>query len=277
MPETLLDQEIIDAVDRLSPVSSIIRKLLAVLADPYSDIDDISKLIRVDTALSAQVLRLANSAYFAPQGGVASIEEAIQQTGVNEIMRLAMAINAKQLSARPLNHYRISSNLLWHHALGVAVAAELLAERFLLDVSAAYLSGLLHTMGIVVLDTAAASRGIPPLPVGTPLLAWEGRNFGSENTAISSRVLNAWNFPENITNAVATRYTAPTPDSIGQLGGVLYLACALAERIPAGLPPETGLFKISAPLLESLRLSREDWSDLELASGQKFSRLKALF
>jgi HD-like signal output (HDOD) protein len=277
MPELLSDQTLAEAVEQLPPAAAIIRRLLAALADPNSDIDDISRIIRVDTVLATQVLRLANSAHMGLRGSVTTVEEAVQQAGMTEIARLASALSAKQLSARQLGLYRISPTLLWQHTLAVAVAAELLASRFLLDESSAYLAGLLHTIGIVTLDTVGSKRASPSLAAGTPLLAWEHRLFGTDNASVSQRVLTLLDLPARLADAVASRYTEPTPESIGEMRGLLYLASALAEKVPAGLPPETGLFKITDALLESLRLSREEWTDMELDTAQRLSRLKAIF
>ncbi len=270
------DQEIAAALERLPPVSSVIRRLLAVLDDPNSDIDDISRLIRVDIALSAEVLRLANSAKFGHAGRIASIEEAIQQTGVVEVARVATTVSARQLSMRPLGSYRISHTLLWKHTLAVAVGAEMLAERFLAESAAAYLAGLLHAIGLIVMDQVAIARGVPAIALGASLVDWEQRHFGCSNADVSVRVLKGWGFPEAVVIGVATRCTRPKPNTIGALGGILYLASALAERVPAGLPPEAGLFEVPDSLLQSLRMDRDEFSGLELKVGQQISRLSTL-
>lgn len=277
MPELPSDQEIAKALEELPPVTSILRRLRAVIDDPNSDVDDVSSLIRVDTALTAEVLRLANSAAYGMPGRVTTIEAAIQQTGLNEVARIVTAISAKQLTSRPLTRYRLTPTLLWQHTLAVAVAAELIAERFLLDGATAYMSGMLHPIGIILLDGIAEARGVPAIAVGNPIKEWEEGVFSSDNATLAATVLKGWGMPESLVNAVGTRYTPPKPSSIGEMRGILYLASAIAERVPAGLPPETGLFQVNDAVLGPLRLSKEDYSDLQLEAGQKLSRLRASY
>jgi len=92
----LTDQELAQVVDQLPPVTSVMQRLLAVLQDPFSEVADISRLVRVDTALTAQILRVANDPRYGLTGQVASIDQAIQIVGVNEITRLVTALGARQ-------------------------------------------------------------------------------------------------------------------------------------------------------------------------------------
>lgn len=276
VPVQISDQELSQAVDQLPPVLSVIRRLLAVMRDPNSDVDDIARLVRADTALAAQTLRLANSPHYGLHERVASIEQAIQHVGINEIMRLVSTLGGRQVFSRDLKVYRVAASLHWQHCLALAVAGEQVASRYALDPGLIYIGGLLHTVGMVALNGIAVARGLTPIPEAMPVRAWEQEQFGVENPEVAARVMRSWNFPDDLAAEVAERYVRPTRESLGRPGAALYLASAIAEKIPAGLPVEHGIFQLSHEQLVELGLGGSGLGDLELSSLQLFSRVRAM-
>jgi len=272
----ITDQELAQAVDQLPPVVSVIRRLLAVMRDPNSEVQDIARLMRADTALAAQTLRLANSPHYGLHERVGTVEEAIQHVGLNEIVRLVTALGARQVVSRDLPVYRITASLHWQHALAVAAAGEQVAERYALNSEVVYLAGLLHTVGMVALNGIALVRRLPARPDEVPLREWERDHFGAENPEVAERVMRLWNFPADLAGAVAARYLPPTRQAMGRPGAALFLASAIAEKIPAGLPVEQGIFQLSAEQLVDIGLGGSGLSDLELSSLQLFSRVRAM-
>jgi HD-like signal output (HDOD) protein len=276
VPVSISDQELSQSVDQLPPVVSVIRRLLAVMRDPNSEVGDIARLVRADTAIAAQTLRLANSPHFGLHERVGSVEEAIQHVGINEITRMVSALGARQVVSRELPVYRLSASLHWQHALAVAAAGEQVAARYALNADVVYLAGLLHTVGLVALNNIAVARGLPARPENMPLREWEQEQFGAENPEVAARVMRGWNFPEELAQAVATRYTVPKRESMGRPGAALFLASLIAEKIPAGLPVEQGIFQLSAEQTAALGLGGSGLGDLELSSMQLFSRVRAM-
>jgi len=270
------DQELSEAVDQLPPVVSVIRRLLAVTRDPNCDVEDIARLVRADTALAAQTLRLANSPHYGLHLRVGSIEEAIQHVGINEIVRMVSTLGTRQVLSRDIPTYRLSASLHWQHALAVAVAGEQVANSFALDAGTTYLAGLLHTVGMVALNSITLTRQLPPRPEKQPLRDWEREQFGAENPEIAGRVMHAWNFPDELIAAVNGRYLTPTRERLGLHATALFLASTIAERIPAGIPAEHGIFHLTDDQLDAIGLGGNGLGDLELSSLHLFSRVRAM-
>lgn len=252
------------------------QRLLEVLKDPDSSVEDVAALVRVDTALATQILRLANSAYFGLVERVSTIEEGVQHIGMTQVQRLITSLGGLRLFERNLDRYVITSQVLWHHTLAVAVGSEVIAARLDADDSIAYLAGILHTIGMVALDSVAAARGIAPRDPGVPLLDWERENFGIDNAAAAARVLQYWKFPEVLRSAVGGRYAPPTKDTVQEPASVLYLACCLAERIESGLAPEGGLFRLTPDVLEAARTSEAQFEGLETDLRHQLARTRSL-
>jgi len=274
MTTPVSEQELRAAIADLPPVSAVIQRILAVLQDPRSDVDDVARLVRTETALAAQVLRLANSAHYGLSERVTSIHEAVQHLGILEVQRLVTALGSRQLFLRPLFAYGILADTLWEHALAVAVGAETCARYSGADRGLAYLTGILHCVGLVALDRVAAARHIKPRDRDSTLDAWELEHFGTDNAAVAAQVLRVWEFPEAVTAVVAARYHPEK--SGGPEAAILHLGSVVADRLGVGLVAEKGLFRAPAELIAAAGVPLEDFSEAELDARQSLDRTRAL-
>jgi HD-like signal output (HDOD) protein len=272
----LSEAEFAAAIADLPPVSAVLQRTLVVLSDPHSDLDDIARLVRAETVLAAQVLRLANSAFFALPAPVGSIDEAIQRLGFAEVHRIVCSLGSRQLFQRSLSHIGLDATALWQHTLAVAVSAETIATYAHGDRSLAFLAGILHPVGLVALDRAAQTRRTPPRPPEESLPDWEHAHFGFDNAAVAARVLRHWKFPDNLVAIVAGRYLpGAAGDQVGP-ASVLHVASLLAEKLGAGLPGERGLFLPAADRLRAAGLHWEEFGDAEIDAAQNLERTRAM-
>lgn len=274
MSDPLSEQELRAAIADLPPVSAVIQRILVVLQDPRSDVDDVARLVRTETALSAQVLRLANSAHYGLPERVSSIHEAVQHLGVTEVHQLVTALGSRQLFLRPLLSYGILADTLWEHTLAVAVGSEVCARYAGSDRGMAYLAGILHAVGIVALDRVAAARHIAPRGRDSLLDAWEQEHFGTDNATVAAQVLRFWEFPADLADVVAGRYQPARAGSAP--AAVLHLGSVIAERLGAGLVSEKGLFRAPTDLITAAGVPVEDFSEAEFDARQSLDRTRAL-
>lgn len=275
-PRPLAEAELSTAIAELPPVSAVLQRTLVVLSDPQSDLDDIARLVRSETVLAAQVLRLANSALFALPSPVTSIEEAIHRLGFAEVHRLVCALGSRQLFLRSLTHIGFDAATLWNHTLAVAVSAETVARLARVDRSVAYLAGILHPVGMVALDRAAQARGLKPRAPEMPLPDWEQANFFTDNAAVAARVLRLWKFPDALSAVVSGRYLPGAAGDQVSSASVLHVASILAEKLGAGIPGEKGLFLPASERLAAAGLHWEEFGDAEVEAAQNLQRTQAL-
>lgn len=276
MPTPLTDPEIAAAVAYLPPVSAVLQRILKVLSDPHAPIEDIGRLVRAETGLAAQVLRMANSAFFGLPNPATSIDEAIQRLGVAEITRLVTVLGSRQLFLHPLRMYGLQAEVLWSHTLTVAVCAETLALYADADRNAAHLAGILHPVGMVALERVSVARKIRPRPAAEPLQDWETTHFGTDNAAIAARVLRHWQFPENLIGAVAGRYVPDDGGDARRPASLLHLASLLAEKLGHELPGERGRFRLTPERFNAAGVPWDAFSEAEAEASQNLERTRAL-
>jgi len=253
--------EIIRSVNRLRPLPASATRLLKELDDPHATARTVAELIALDQALTAYVLKVANSAAMGYLIPCASIQEAVVRLGFKQIRSLTYStIASGPLSAR-LSGYRLGDQGLWYHSVVVASSAHWLATALHYpDPEKAYVAGLLHDIGKLVLDqyVMADYHQIVKIMHAQRLPMWqvEQQLFGIDHANVGGLAANHWQFPSELTEAIRNHhaFNVDVPDQ--RLAALVNLANALAPENQIEDPVLAG--KIIHPLtMEILKLTPE--------------------
>jgi putative nucleotidyltransferase with HDIG domain len=143
--------EIVAKLDDLPTLPAVVYELNRIINDPMSSTSDVEKIMSNDLSLTAKVLRLANSAYYAIPGGVSSLQRAIAYIGYDTVNQLALSASIiKALDSR--ESVGFDAREFWKHSLGVAMAAEVIANEVKYKTpSDLFTCGLVHDMGKIAL------------------------------------------------------------------------------------------------------------------------------
>ena len=218
----------------------IMAELGRLLRDPDADLDAIAAHLKHDTALAARLLRVANSAAFAQNQPIASIDDAAALIGFQEIHRLVGAVAIDQFSRCNYPLYGFSGVRLRENALLVGLLMEELANPADQDPHLAYSSGLFRSMGKLALEKLAAEgEPLAPFQINSDpdLALWEKHSFGTTANASTAVILQHWHFPPEIAQTIGNHFT-PTGDNCA-LTLLLNLAARTAEERGYGLPGES--------------------------------------
>ena len=163
-------------------------KVLNLANDPDSDATQMANLIQSDQTMAANILRIANSPAYTPAANVVSLQQAVSRLGLQTMAEVAIAasINSKMFNA-PNFETRIKE--LWDDALLTALWAKEIARMSRRNVEAAFLCGLLHSIGRPMILQCVADT-YPALNVADTL-AIEERLFIAANRAVAEN----WGLP----------------------------------------------------------------------------------
>lgn len=129
-----------------------------LINDPNSSSSDIAEVLKKDQVLTAKILRLVNSSYYAIPGGVADVQRALAFLGFNTLAQLVLSLSVFSMFS-PVDNEDFSMLDFWRHALGTAVCSEILAKRLKLPrPEEAFTCGLLHDVGKLVLHEIDPER-----------------------------------------------------------------------------------------------------------------------
>ena len=103
-------------------------KLLKMLKNPESSAAQIEEILKYDPGLTANILKLTNSAYFGIPTKVSSVKQAIILLGWKRLLQLVMTMCMSTVMKKPLPGYDLPHGELWRHSVAVSVAAELVVN-----------------------------------------------------------------------------------------------------------------------------------------------------
>ena len=214
---------------KLPSMSEVAHALIQTLNDDDAPMDQIHDLIARDPALSAKLLRLANSAQFGLPRGVASLEDAISMVGMAKVRTLALGACLSE-SFPPLPD--LDQHEFWRSSMACAGYAQWLAHRLGMDSQLAWLTGMMLRLGELLIAQAdpITLHEIEKLP-HIPGVRWqrEQRLVGFTEGQITAELARRWNFPLQIVQALQRSGDPLTEQAFSRLGAVVHLAGLLAE------------------------------------------------
>lgn len=251
-------QSLIDQPHKLPTVPAVTLKLIASFSEEDVSFKQIAEQISADPALSAKLLRLANSAYFHLSRTVGSVEEALQMLGFvmvrNLVLGNGMAVAFRNTKGMDLHQF-------WRYNLFAASASRWLAGKSGVNSDLVFTVGLMHGIGQLQMHVAAP-QAVLPLDEILPVLdagraALEQEKLGFHNGDVAAELARLWNFPQAI--AIAMRQV---PDPLGSpvfsdAAACVHMGAWVARQAIA--PGAAEQLQASFPLdvAQALGLSRE--------------------
>lgn len=181
-------------------------KLRELLKKDDVPINAIENILRQDPGLSANVLRLANSAHFGLSSKVGSLKKAVMLLGLKRFEQIAISAYMNKAMDKVVEGYNLSPGELWLHSIAVATTAEAIAKFLkIADLDDVFIPALLHDMGKLVLGefVKKESKQIENIVAkGESLVRAEYLVLGIDHAEIGALILEKWFFPIDIVNAV---------------------------------------------------------------------------
>lgn len=215
--------------------------------DDRCTVDRILAILSKDPPLSAALLRLANSALYAGEGSVADLRTAILRLGFDAIANLGTGA-AVIRTLRGGTH--LDAVRLWQHSVAVGLTAKGICKvaRRHGQVETAFLSGLLHDIGKIALDTwfPEAYRGVlDRVAEGSAFFVEAERDLlGMDHAEAGSLLAADWRFPETIVEVIRDHHDPKSGDFLPNL---IHLSDLLVRtRIPMGPADERLSFSLES-------------------------------
>lgn len=226
------------AIDELPRLPEVVWEVERTLADSRAGAAELAVAIESDPSLAALLMKVANSAFYRAAGPpLGSISRAVARLGTREVRRLVLSIGVCHMNVNSPHHFNLRS--FFQHSVAVASTARSVADLLPareVDLDRAYLAGLLHEMGSLILDQyfdrifsiilREAAR------TERPVHLVESEYLRITHEEVGGLLLEAWNLPEEIVAAVRHHHQPDrAPESMRRLCQVVRVAdhlCGLA-------------------------------------------------
>jgi HD-like signal output (HDOD) protein len=235
-------------INKLPTLPATYQRLVECLRSPTADMEDVANIISMDPSMSARLLKVVNSAYFGLAKPVADVARAGALLGLDRIM--ALVLGQGIFSGGEIPQVRgFSLEALWSHSLATATAARRIAIEENLDkeqISAAFLAGMLHDIGKLVLAMGmpAEYARVLELAHGRPgsEREIETLELQAAHTDVGAYLVGLWGLPNTIAEAIA--FHEDPAQSTGEFGlpGIVHVADRIAHHPEISDPRSPELF-----------------------------------
>lgn len=256
---------------KLPTMSDVALALIVSLDNEQCTAHEVSAIIGKDPALTAHLLRLANSAQFGLVRGVSTPDDAIALVGLTRVR--ALALGTCLTSAFPALP-GLDRQAFWQFSCECAGYAQWLARGVGIDAQVAWLTGMMVRLGEVLIgqvDPGAISQ-IEQLPMQAgDRWTRELQRVGFTEGQVMAELARRWNFPLQMVQALERTHAPLQEQAYSRLSAVLHVAYLLTEL------PEDGtsaLDFIPVEVLDSLKLDF-DWMTATLPERASFVAVAA--
>jgi putative nucleotidyltransferase with HDIG domain len=203
-------EKILGNVDDLPTIPAVVNKVLQLLDQPEVEVEEVADLMLTDQVMTARVMKLINSPVYKPSHPITSLKAALVYLGLRHIREVALTTSF--ISAFDETSGAVEAATFWEHSFGVGMVSKIIAQKIgYEDLEKAYIAGIIHDIGEVVLDNYLHDEfhqvleSIKGKPV--KLVDAEALRFGTTHCEIGLSVARSWNFPEVYCEVIAYHHS----------------------------------------------------------------------
>jgi len=252
-------------------------KLLKLLDDPDVSFSQLEEIIRYDPGLTANILKLTNSAYFGIPLKVSSVKQGMTMLGWKRLIQLVMTLCMSSLMKKPVPGYDLPQGELWRHSIAVSIAAENIVKTLKIpDAEDVFTAALLHDVGKLVLGSFVKKdlEFIEDMVAkGLTFDVAEHIILGTDHAEVGSHILKQWSFPDELVNAVRWHHNPESCEIYCKMSDIVHVANNIGKVIGAGRKKSDLHSELSHQAIDNLGLKT---GDLEIIADQTLTGVNKL-
>ncbi len=225
--------KILSRIETLPPSPALLPKLAQTLGDvDKTDVHEIVDIILFDSALTAKLLQIANSAYFGTSNAIANVGDAVSRLGYDTVFVVAASISGESfMRTTPGSGFDVI--LLWKHSVTTAFSAQHIAQASELDGNLAFTAGLLHDLGKLVFAETYGKNYTnmfsPTKRGASSLVEWEMDHYGCNHADVGATLLENWKLPKMLVDSVKYHHNFSAAGENAPLAACVCLGNALSR------------------------------------------------
>lgn len=270
----------LERVANLPPAPTLVTELLALFREPDRDVDQVVRLISYEPSLTAQVLRMCNSACFVGDQPPGDIFEAVSRLGFYQVYCLVVSLFGAKTKSLKGADQGVNVEELWRHSVAAAVSASVVEEEAGQAKGAAFTAGLLHDIGKLALASVERETYARLFQLAkeqrVALAALERSTFGFDHAALGGELMRRWNLPPDVVAAVRHHHQFEAAPPYEQLAASVQAGDILAHQMFNEELTGASLWTSFTAALDLLGLSPDDLPRLLLKAQAEMEKVQGL-
>jgi putative nucleotidyltransferase with HDIG domain len=256
-------------------------KLLPLFDNSDSTANEIESILKYDPGLTANILKLTNSAYFGIPARVSSIKQAIVLLGWKRLLQVVTTICMSPLMQKSVPGYDLRSGELWRHSIAVSVAAEILVKALnIRDADEVFTAALLHDVGKLILGSFV-KKDLEQIETmvakGITFDVAESMVLGTNHAEVGGQILHKWSFPAELVNAVQWHHDPESCENSCILSDIVHVANTLGLMTGFGKAEEGLDIEPFGPVVDRLGLNAKDLEAMAQQTLEEIEKLSDLW
>jgi len=204
-------QNMIMTTRDLPAMPQVASKVLELSSDPNTSAQQLQQVISDDQAMTARILKIANSALYSCSRKIKTLTEAIVMLGFNSIRSLVVTSAARNLYNTKTSQTGLKERLLWEHSIGCAFACRIMASETKPALTEeAFLAGLMHDIGKLVLNIQTPDLFDQIVQVvyneNLSFASTEQDIFGFDHTHVGALLVNKWKLSPTLEEVIRNHH-----------------------------------------------------------------------
>ena len=219
---------------KLVSFPDVAMRVNAMVNDPDTTASDIGEVIAQDPALTASLLKIANSPLFGFSRKVDTVSRAVTLLGGKQIRDLALATSATN-TFKDIPNDLLSMDNFWHHSLCCALAAQELADLTKMrKLESVFIAGLLHDIGQLVIFNSIPDLAVKCLmltldePESLELYQAEQQIMGFDHAQLGAALAESWGLPESLQTCIGLHHNPAEAEDHRVEVAIIHIANSIA-------------------------------------------------
>jgi len=201
-------QRILKSIDTIPAFPATGNKVAQLLSKADYSVLQVANVIKFDPSITANILKMANSAYFGSQHKISTINDAVMYLGQKNLLRAIQTAGISKYYKKGSSGYFDNATDLWEHSVAVALMSQILSKKITGDENTTlYTASLLHDVGKIIMGEFVRDE----MKKITMLVSAHGMSFleaeetvlGINHADLGGKIAEHWNFPIEIREAIA--------------------------------------------------------------------------
>jgi len=261
---TAMDKNLIfHTIKDLPPFPEIALKVIQATKNPDYCAQDLVDIIEYDPSLTANVLKVANSAYFGLHAQVTSMRQAVAYLGATTIINILFLSGCSTYFRGDFSGYGTSGKQLLIHSISTAIMTRILGERIgIKDTSSIFTAGLLHDIGKIVLSTFVRDKYDDIMRLvgqnNYSFIMAEREVLGVDHAWVGGEMVKKWKIPLEIATPVALHHDLEKASSDDMATPLVYLADQVYVLVSGNRGDDRWCFTTFKQAMDRCRLTEAD-------------------
>lgn len=256
-------QEMAKEIKNLTPIPAVTMSLLRVVDDPNKTMDDVTNIIQYDPAITADVIRSANSAYFGLKYPAETISDAATMLGTDRLVELVLLKVASKIIQGPLGGYGMHEGALWQHSVSSAIIAKQLAVQLELSHSCSiFTAALLKDIGKTVMDKYVknAYEKIYNLVISEnfSFMEAEKKVIGVDHAEVGGMMAQIWKFSPKMVMIINNHHLSREDMVQDKDTIIVYIADCICMMMGMGVGADGMAYRFHHQAIEKIGISADD-------------------